>query len=352
MELMRTETRNDGDAMMPIAPGRVAIAGMGLIGGSLARRLVERGCEVAAWNHRPAPYERARREGIVCVDDIVGLVDFHPDVLVLCTPLKAMGDVLGALAAAWDPDIVLTDVGSVKGQVRDDVVAAGLGRWYVGGHPMAGNERSGYQASDPRLYDGALWAVTVDGSTSYDRLLTMVRFVTECVGNRCIVLDDGTHDRAAAMISHMPHVVATALANELSDSPDRNIEQALAAGSWRDMTRVALTDPNRTRAMVEEDAANVAELLHHMARRLEDAAHALERRPGDEVRNRELDALFSHADPYRRFKASRIDSFPQRTLTVTPDAWRDELLASARRGEHITACESGTTFRVELRTAL
>ena len=88
--------------------------------------------------------------------------------------------------------------------------------------------------------------------------------IVDHCSNRLIVLDDATHDRCAALISHMPHVISTAMINELVANPNRNIAAALAAGSWRDMTRVALTDPNRTRAMVEEDAANVEALLRNM----------------------------------------------------------------------------------------
>ncbi len=109
---------------------------------------------------------------------------------------------------------------------------------------MAGNELSGWAAAAPALYDNALCAMTVDGDTDYRRFLAVARMITDDVGNRVIVLDDDTHDRAAALISHMPHVVATALINQLTDDPDRNIAAALAAGSWRDMTRVALTDPD------------------------------------------------------------------------------------------------------------
>ena len=230
--------------------GAVGIAGLGLIGGSLARRLVGRGVPVAAWNHRPHPYAQAEADGIRCEQDLPGLVrrtvalaGDGEAVLVLCTPLKAMPETLAALVPALGEcaQVTLTDVGSVKGMVRAQVARAGLSDRYVGAHPMAGNERSGWQAADPDLYDGALWAVTVDGATDYRRFLAVARLVTEGAGNGLIGLDDATHDRAAALISHMPHVVSTALINELTASPDRNIAAALAAGCWRDMTRVALT---------------------------------------------------------------------------------------------------------------
>ncbi|MBT1165713.1 prephenate dehydrogenase [Bifidobacterium simiarum] len=351
----------------------IAIAGLGLIGGSLARRLTARGRRVIAWNHRDAPYAEARRAGIECVARVEDLAAAKPDVLVLCTPLRAMPDVLARLAPVLDEATTLTDVGSVKGQVRDEVKAVGLDDRYVGAHPMAGNELSGYAASDPGLYDDALWAVTYDGITDYARLLTVTEMIVRGVGNRVIVLDDDTHDRAAALISHMPHVVATALANELTETPERNIAQALAAGSWRDMTRVALTDPDRTRAMVEEDADNVARLLRSVSARLAMMADVLEREgSGDpEDVGRALDesrGFFAAARPYREFKArqraresgtasgavSANESADAQALriNVTETGWRDELLESAKRGEHIVGIESPTTFAVQVRTAL
>ena len=240
---------------------RIAIVGLGLIGGSLARRLVNAGCEVIAWNHNDRPYETAKADGIRCVSTLAALADTKPDVLVLCNPLKAMPQILGALKPLIDTDITtLTDVGSVKAMVREQVKAVGLEHCYVGAHPMAGNELSGWESSDPTLYDGALWAITVDENTEYQRFRAVATMIMDHCSNRLIVLDDATHDRCAALISHMPHVISTAMINELVANPNRNIAAALAAGSWRDMTRVALTDPNRTRAMVEEDAANVEAL--------------------------------------------------------------------------------------------
>ena len=210
----------------------VGIVGLGLIGGSLARRLTERGVRVIAWNHRSHPYAQAEADGIFCKSTLSELMDAEPDVVVLCNPLKAMPAILAALAPLMGdhPNTTLTDVGSVKGMVRDQVKAAALGKCYVVAHPMAGNELSGWQAADPHLYDGALWAITVDESTDYRRFLDVAAMITKDVGNRVIVVDDETHDKAAAMISHMPHVVSTALINELVANPDRNIAAALAAG--------------------------------------------------------------------------------------------------------------------------
>ena len=328
----------------------VGIVGLGLIGGSLARRLTERGVRVVAWNHRPHPYAQAEADGIFCKSTLSELMDAEPDVVVLCNPLKAMPAILAALAPLMGdhPNTTLTDVGSVKGMVRDQVKAAGLGKCYVGAHPMAGNELSGWQAADPHLYDGALWAITVDESTDYRRFLDV-----------------------AAMITHMPHVVSTALINELVANPDRNIAAALAAGCWRDMTRVSLTDPDRTRAMVEEDSLNVEALLRRMAARLTDMADQLHAGAAGE---QDVMGFFAEGDPFRRYKAAVTHAgitaaqdgtataapqagttaagFPERELAVPEAGWQQTLLFSARRGEAITGFVHPRQAIIQLRPAM
>ena len=350
---------------------RIAIVGLGLIGGSLARRLVNAGCEVTAWNHNDRPYATAEADGIICKPTLAALAETKPNVLVLCNPLKAMPEILGALKPLIDTETTtLTDVGSVKGMVRDQVKAIGLDGCYVGAHPMAGNELSGWQAADPHLYDGALWAITVDESTDYRRFLDVAAMITKDVGNRVIVVDDETHDKAAAMISHMPHVVSTALINELVANPDRNIAAALAAGCWRDMTRVSLTDPDRTRAMVEEDSLNVEVLLRRMAARLTDMADQLHAGADGE---QDVMGFFAEGDPFRRYKAAvtragitaaqagtataqqagtTAAGFPERELAVPEAGWQQTLLFSARRGEAITGFIHPRQAIVQLRPAM
>ena len=328
---------------------------------------------VVAWNHRPHPYAQAEADGIFCKSTLSELMDAEPDVVGLCNPLKAMPAILAALAPLMGdhPNTTLTDVGSVKGMVRDQVKAAGLGKCYVGAHPMAGNELSGWQAADPHLYDGALWAITVDESTDYRRFLDVAAMITKDVGNRVIVVDDETHDKAAAMISHMPHVVSTALINELVANPDRNIAAALAAGCWRDMTRVSLTDPDRTRAMVEEDSLNVEALLRRMAARLTDMADQLHAGAAGE---QDVMGFFAEGDPFRRYKAAVTHAgitaaqdgtataapqagttaagFPERELAVPEAGWQQTLLFSARRGEAITGFIHPRQAIIQLRPAM
>lgn len=321
---------------------KIAIAGLGLIGGSLAKRLVRRGRFVVAWNHTDNPYEAAQSDGIKCVPTLEDLAREKPDILVLATPLSSIPAILNRLVPVLEVGTTLTDVGSVKGQVRKQVQEAGLSDKYVGAHPMAGSEFSGYGASDPDLLEDALWALTVDAATDYKRFLTVADMVTQGVGNRLIVLDDETHDRAAALISHMPHVVATALAGLLVDSADRNVAAALAAGSWRDMTRVALTDPERTEAMVVEDADQVALLLEDLISTLTDFTHLLKRGQGQE--SARIRHFFAHPQPFRDYKkamrgqpgSGENDRTVSRlTLTVNDENWQSLLVDSAKKGQEV-----------------
>jgi prephenate dehydrogenase len=267
--------------------GPVGIVGLGLIGGSLAKALQAAGVPVVATD--PASNEEARAAGLSVVDDVAGLALHRPEIVVLAAPLRAMRAVAGELAEAlagepgWDPSV--TDVGSVKAPVREAVADAGLAGRYVGAHPMSGTERSGFGASSAELMQGIPWAVTcaatearVAGVAGTDpvRLERVLRLVTGPLGGTAAVLTDDLHDEAAALVSHVPHVLANQLLGAVSGAPVRDLALGLAAGSFRDGTRVGLTDPRRTEAMVTENAAWVAPVLRLAARDLERLADELE----------------------------------------------------------------------------
>ncbi|WP_369369518.1 prephenate dehydrogenase [Promicromonospora sp. Populi] len=258
--------------------GSVGIVGLGLIGGSLARALQGAGVPVVATD--PSSAEAARAAGLTVADDVAGLAVQRPDVVVLAVPLRAMRAVAAELAEAlsgepgWDPTV--TDVGSVKAPVREAVSDAGLGDRYVGAHPMSGTERSGFEASSVELLQGIPWAVTCAPGTDPARLERVLRLVTGPLGGTAAVLTDELHDEAAALVSHVPHVLANQLLGAVAGAPVRDLALRLAAGSFRDGTRVGLSDPRRTEAMVTENAAWVAPVLRLAARDLERLAEALD----------------------------------------------------------------------------
>lgn len=319
----------------------VGIVGLGLIGGSIAKRLVDAGsCKVYAYNRHQTMYSEARVLGITCVESVADLARMQPNVLILCNSLASMPEVLGEISRGINKQrTTLTDVGSVKGLVREQVKAAGLGDCYIGAHPMAGSEFTGWQASSAELLRGALWAVSVDESSDFWRFLAVLRVIVELCGNRALVLNDSIHDASAALISHMPHVVSTALANVLCGSENRNVALQMSAGSWRDMTRVALTDPNRTCAMVAENRRNVADLLGSVIEELSFAKKMLE--GSDECNER---AFFAKADSWREYKykeravacdESAGDLRELRFALDCPGDWQSQLIQSAQSGEQI-----------------
>lgn len=330
----------------------VGIVGLGLIGGSIAKRLAATGsCKVYAYNRHQTMYKEARALGITCVESVADLARMQPNVLILCNSLASMPEVLGEISRGINKQrTTLTDVGSVKGLVREQVKAAGLGDCYIGAHPMAGSEFTGWQASSAQLLDGALWAVSVDENSDFWRFLAVLRVIVSLCGNRALVLNDSIHDASAALISHMPHVVSTALANVLCGSENRNVALQMSAGSWRDMTRVALTDPDRTRAMVAENRRNVADLLGSVIEELSFAKKMLERSDSDSAvacdERDECDerAFFAKADSWREYKykeravACDKSAGDLRELRFALDCagdWQSQLIQSAQSGEQI-----------------
>ncbi len=353
----------------------VGIVGLGLIGGSLAKRLVKQNCTVYAYNRHTDIYSQAREAGIICVDSVKDLALKKPNVLILCNSLASMPSVLKQLENNIDQSVTtLSDVGSVKDIVRNQVKAANLGECYVGAHPMAGSEFTGWKSSYAELLDNALWALTVDSNTKLWRVANVLHMITNVCKNRAIVINDDIHDKSAALISHMPHVVSTALANVLCDNQYRNIAIQLSAGSWRDMTRVSLTDPNRTRAMVSEDRHNVAILLRSLIKELDNAATMLED-SAEDADSAEKE-FFAKAQPWREYKyavrnkessGALVDSGDSGTLepssALSPlknsecdslecdslecdsvSDWREKLLDSAKNGEEIIGISSNLDY--------
>lgn len=238
---------------------RVAVVGAGLIGGSLALRLRDLGTDVVVVDPDPATREAARGAGLVAVETVPA----DRDLVVLAGPLDAIVDGLPAVAAAA-PDAVLVDVGSVKGTVRDACRAHGLEPRWVGAHPMAGTEHSGFAHADPALLVGVSWAVTRGPGPVTD----VVRWVVDAFDATAVVLDVDAHDRSVALVSHAPHVLANTLLEVVAAAGDPAAAH-LAAGSFRDGTRVAGRDPARTRNMLADNAAALGPVVDDLVAALQ-----------------------------------------------------------------------------------
>jgi prephenate dehydrogenase len=251
-----------------VAAVRTAVVGLGLIGGSLLRALAAAGHTVFGYDSDPATRAMARTAAAraprgtrwqvtgTARDAIAGA-----DLVALAVPLPALPGVLDEVAGTGYSGLI-TDVTSVKAPVRELVAgrASGFGRLagYVGGHPMTGRETSGFAAADPALFRDCAWVLCLEPEeTDVGDWLTLAGLVT-ALGARVVPTTAAEHDRAVAAISHVPHLLAGALARYAAGDP---LALTLGAGSFRDGTRVAASRPELTAAMCGGNAAAVSAAL-------------------------------------------------------------------------------------------
>jgi prephenate dehydrogenase len=256
---------------LPAPP--VTVVGLGQLGGSLAAALVGTGREVSGWDVDPAARDAAATRGVTITREAAGVV-------VLAVPLPVIATALEGLTV--DPDATITDLGSVKRPVVAALEPA-FGSRYVGGHPMCGTERSGHTAVDPTLFTGARWALCLEPGTDLRRWLRVAELAL-AVGAEVVPATAAEHDDAVAAISHVPHLLAAALAAAAAEAGP--LALALAAGSFRDGTRVIGSDPAFVTAMVEGNAVPAAEALARVEAQLDRpwpdliaAGHAVATRP-------------------------------------------------------------------------
>lgn len=296
---------------------RVLIVGTGLIGGSIGLRLrrnagtIVRGFDVSSENTRAALTLGALDE---VTDDLEGATE-GADVIVVATPV---GEVLPTIErlAGVSGGTVVTDVGSTKtGIVSEAERILGARRSFVGGHPMAGTEGEGISSARADLFEDALWILTPTERTDSDAY-RRVNSLVASLGARSLALDPVEHDRLVALVSHLPYAIATTLMALAGDEGDPRVFRA-AAGSFRDVTRTAGTNPRVWRDIFATNREAVVRELDQFAGNLDRLRAAIASERWDE-----LDEFIDRARAARkRFpaKGERTPSEPVTLEVAVPD---------------------------------
>ena len=250
----------------------VCILGNGLIGGSLMRDLAAHNHPTFGYTHSNAGARQAAADGFDVIVDLEAVLRRAEDLgalIVIAVPFDVVAEILDAIAQ-WAPSCGITDVVSVKAPVYALVRERGMLERYVGGHPMAGTEASGWAASQTGLFARAAWVVTYDyavecseGSERLPQewadLFADVCRMVALVGAEAVPVSAEAHDEAVARVSHLPHVMAEALS--IVGDHGYTLAQSLAAGSFKGATRVAGTQPSLVRNMCETNAEPLVKVL-------------------------------------------------------------------------------------------
>lgn len=290
----------------------VAFIGFGLIGGSIARGLKRSDprITVMAYMRTRSKLEQARRDGIVDIlldgadDPRLG----ECDLIFLCTPVEYNAAYLSQIRPHLKPGALVTDVGSTKTDIHRQVTRLDMEEVFVGGHPMAGSEKTGYEHSSDHLLENAYYIITPTSRSLPDQVDRLVE-VARAIRSIPIVLDYEHHDQLTAAISHLPHIVASSLVNLVRDSDGEDgMMKLLAAGGFKDITRIASSSPKMWEQICMTNRDNLAHMLHQYIQSLQ---AILERLQADDS-----DAL------YRLFETSRDyrSTFAEKAKgAITPD---------------------------------
>jgi prephenate dehydrogenase len=234
---------------------RALVVGTGLIGGSIALALRQRGWYVSGIDADDDRVADAERTGVIDA----GGDDLEAEIIFVATPARAVAGVVHQLLAepGRRPDAVVTDVSGVKTAI---VESADHPR-FIGGHPMAGSEQVGLHGADPDLFEGAVWVLTPTSETDLGAF-TRLQAVIAALGADVLVLSPGDHDRLVAVVSHVPHLVAATLMNAAATGAEQDgALLRLAAGGFRDMTRVAAGHPGIWPDICSENAGPIVAAL-------------------------------------------------------------------------------------------
>lgn len=271
----------------------IGFIGLGLIGGSIARGIKRSrpDIKIMAYMRSRSRLEKAKKDGIV--DVILDGIDENLrecDLIFLCTPVEYNASYLSSIRPYLKPGALLTDVGSTKRGIHEEIIRQGLTDCFVGGHPMAGSEKTGYENSTDHLLENAYYIVTpADGydSSSGSELSENSRriiAVANTIGAIPLVLDYREHDKVVAAISHLPHLVASSLVNLVKDNDtSQGIMKRVAAGGFKDITRIASSSPEMWEQICMTNVDPIADILERYIGSLNQILEQIKGRQGDSI---------------------------------------------------------------------
>lgn len=259
---------------------QICIVGVGLIGGSIALSIKDmyKDYEIVGVDTELSFIHEAISMGVIdwgTVDLYQGVV--NADIIIIATPVKATEKLIHQLCQApLKQNCIVTDVGSTKENIyemancfKDKNIA------FIGGHPMAGSERSGVKAANRRLFENAYYVLTPSEWTKEEDI-NKLRLLLESTKAEIIVMSSKTHDQVVGAISHLPHIVASALVNLIREKKDNPYFTALAAGGFRDITRIASANVEMWRDITVSNREAILELLNDWERHLAEIKNAID----------------------------------------------------------------------------
>ncbi len=238
--------------------------GIGLIGGSVAKALrrVYPSCKIIVYNRSAEPRVMAMSDGtaniaVAQVDDTFKECDY----IFLCTPVEKNVEYLKILKNIVDNKCIITDVGSVKGNIHQAVTELGMECNFIGGHPMAGSEKTSYEHSNDRLLENAYYAITPTNSVDKKHIEEFTEIISD-IGAIPINISFKEHDRVVATISHLPHIIASTLVNLVKHNDSKSeYMKTMAAGGFKDITRIASSSPEMWEQICVTNNINISEML-------------------------------------------------------------------------------------------
>lgn len=253
---------------------KIGFIGFGLIGGSLAKIWRKKHPEYifVAYNYKLTEDDElllAKEDGVLneIVKDLGEFSD--ADLILLSAPVMSNIAYLKQLKTIVKQECIITDVGSVKGNIAEEAVKQGLTAKFIGGHPMAGSEKTGYTNASVSLFENAYYILTPFEDTEKDKL-DILRSLVEEAKAVPIVIDALKHDSITAAISHVPHVAASSLVGAVAGADDKNgLLAMLAAGGFRDITRIASSSPAMWRDVCISNKKSISEFLDKYIEELE-----------------------------------------------------------------------------------
>ncbi len=271
--------------------------GLGLIGSSIAKSLrrVFPKCTITAYNRSESARVLALKDGVAnYVTDKVNDSFKDCDYIFLCTPVEYNCEYLKILKNIIKSSCIITDVGSVKTNIHEMVKSLDMERVFIGGHPMAGSEKTGYENATDRLVENAFYPITPTSLTDNDKLHEYETIV-KAIGAIPVIMDYKEHDYTVAGISHLPHIIASELVNlvKKSDS-EKEFMKLLAAGGFKDITRIASSSPEMWEQICMTNTENLITLLDDYIKMLNTVKEKLNEKDGSFINN-----MFANSREYR-----------------------------------------------------